>query len=100
MRAGHQWYRDNQAQESAMPRYEFLCPDCEIRFEEKRTFAHADDPAICPVCHGDHATKTFNAAPFYSPGSAAKAMLEPKPATKAVPVAHGSGCPCCSGRPL
>lgn len=83
-----------------MPRYEFECPDCEIRFEEKRTFARADDPAICPLCHGSRATKTLNAAPFYTRGAAAQVLLEPRPVTKNVPMAHGSGCPCCSGRPV
>lgn len=82
-----------------MPTYQFKCPTCETTFEEKRVFARADDPATCPSCGGDGATKVFGTAMFFSPGSAAKAMLEPKPAAKRVPVAHGAGCPCCGGRP-
>ena len=40
----------------------------------------------------------MSAMMFYAPGSAAKAMLDPKPASRSVPTAaHAGGCPCCSG---
>lgn len=81
-----------------MPVYLFRCPACGADFEEKRSFARSDDPAACPACGGSEATKVFSSAMFFSPGSAAKAMLEPKAATKKVPVAHGAGCPCCGVR--
>jgi putative FmdB family regulatory protein len=81
-----------------MPTYQFRCPECGEHFEEKRSFARADDPAACPVCGGTGASKVFASAMFFSPGSAAKAMLEPKPAAKKVPVAHGPSCPCCGVR--
>jgi putative FmdB family regulatory protein len=81
-----------------MPTYQFKCPECGGGFEEKRGFSRSDEPATCPAC-GATASKVFSAAMFYAPGSAAKAMLEPKAAKKAVPMAHGSGCPCCAGRP-
>lgn len=79
-----------------MPTYQFRCPSCGADFEEKRGFARSDEPADCPVCGEREATRVFSSAMFFSPGSAAKAMLE-KPAARPAPVAHGSGCPCCSG---
>lgn len=33
-----------------MPTYEFFCNDCQRVFNERRTFAKADDPATCPRC--------------------------------------------------
>lgn len=80
-----------------MPVYEFRCPVCTTVFEEKRSFARADDPTRCPACGSDRAAKVFAAAMVFSPGSAAKAMLEPKPARNA-PASHAAGCPCCGGR--
>jgi putative FmdB family regulatory protein len=80
-----------------MPIYQFRCPTCRSEFEEKRSFARSDDPAPCPTCDTE-ASKLFGTAMFYAPGSAAKAMLEPKPAAKRVPASHGADCPCCSGR--
>ena len=32
-----------------MPNYEFLCEGCG-RFEQRRSFAEADDPMTCPSC--------------------------------------------------
>ncbi len=81
-----------------MPRYQFACPSCETTFEEKRTFSRSDDPAACPACATTTTEKVIGAAMFYAPGSAAKAMLDPKPAARPVPTAHAGGCPCCSGR--
>ena len=81
-----------------MPTYQFRCPECSTSFEEKRTFARAADPAKCPTCQGERAAKVFSSAMFFAPGSAAKAMLEPKTPAKRVPMAHGSDCPCCGGR--
>jgi putative FmdB family regulatory protein len=87
-----------------MPTYQFRCPECAADFDEKRSFARADDPAHCPRCGSDRPTKVFASAMFYAPGSAAKALLEPGAAAKRAdaPVAtadHGANCPCCAGRP-
>jgi putative FmdB family regulatory protein len=35
-----------------MPLYAYTCPECEIEIEELRPAARADDPVVCPVCHG------------------------------------------------
>ncbi|MGI8478051.1 MAG: FmdB family zinc ribbon protein [Thermomicrobiales bacterium] len=84
-----------------MPTYQFRCPGCGATFEERRGFARADEAARCPECAGERAVKVIGSALFFSPGSAAKAMLAPRVATRpmpATPDAHDSGCPCCSGR--
>ena len=84
-----------------MPRYQFSCPGCGGEFEEKRPFARSDDPAPCPGC-GTEATKVFGTAMFYAPGSAAKALLEPKSPAKRASAAtkgHDADCPCCAVRP-
>jgi len=79
-----------------MPTYDFRCPACESTFEERRSFARADEPAVCPSCGGDHAAKVIGNVQFYSPGSAAKAMLDPGSRQTATAAPHTSGCPCCS----
>ncbi|CAA9569935.1 MAG: hypothetical protein AVDCRST_MAG33-2419 [uncultured Thermomicrobiales bacterium] len=82
-----------------MPTYAFRCPDCGGTFDERRTFAHSDDPVTCPACGGGGATKQFGTPMVLRKGMAARALLE---APGRVPVAsasaaHSSGCPCCSG---
>lgn len=34
-----------------MPVYDFVCEDCGP-FEQRRSFAEADDPMVCPSCEG------------------------------------------------
>lgn len=34
-----------------MPIYEYVCADCETRFEELRPLVSMDDPADCPQGH-------------------------------------------------
>ena len=80
-----------------MPTYDFRCPSCETTFEERRSFSRSDDPAICPTCGGNHAAKVISVAEFYSPGSAAKSLLDPGARkTATAPAPHATGCPCCS----
>jgi putative FmdB family regulatory protein len=33
-----------------MPLYEYLCKDCQQRYEELRSFSTADEPRPCPHC--------------------------------------------------
>ncbi|HEV2527229.1 MAG TPA: zinc ribbon domain-containing protein [Thermomicrobiales bacterium] len=83
-----------------MPTYAFRCPDCATTFEERRGFAHADDPATCPSCGGIGATKQMGTPMVFRKGVAARALLE-SPGAPPLPRAstdRGSGCPCCSGR--
>jgi len=34
-----------------MPLYSFVCTVCGVHFDERRSFADADDPATCPNGH-------------------------------------------------
>ena len=34
-----------------MPIYEYVCPDCELKFERLRPLARAGEGAECPRCH-------------------------------------------------
>ncbi|HEX3304231.1 MAG TPA: zinc ribbon domain-containing protein [Thermomicrobiales bacterium] len=79
-----------------MPTYDFRCPSCATLFEERRSFARADDPAVCPSCGGDRAAKVISVAEFYSPGSAARSLLDPGARQTATAAPHAAGCPCCS----
>lgn len=82
-----------------VPRYQFRCRSCSTEFEEKRSFAQSDDPAPCPSCDDPRSAKVFAAATFYTPGMAAKRLLEPNPAREGVaPAGHGASCACCGGR--
>jgi putative FmdB family regulatory protein len=40
-----------------MPIYEYYCPDCDIRFEARRTIAEADQPMPCIHCQNKHAQR-------------------------------------------
>lgn len=82
-----------------MPRYEFRCPDCATRFEEKRSFARADDPAVCPDCAGVARERVLSMPMFFTATSGAAALdrmeaaaSRPSPAHR-----HAAGCSCCSG---
>ena len=79
-----------------MPTYDFRCPTCEATFEERRSFARADDPAVCPGSGDDHAAHVIAVAQFFSPGSAAKSLLDPGARQNATAAPHAAGCPCCS----
>ncbi len=36
-----------------MPVYEFRCRTCDATFDERRPMADADEPAACPLGHGN-----------------------------------------------
>jgi putative FmdB family regulatory protein len=79
-----------------MPTYDFRCPSCESTFEERRSFSRADEPAVCPRCGDDHGAKVIAKVAFYSPGSAAKSLLDPGSRQTATATPHSASCPCCS----
>jgi len=33
-----------------MPIYEYVCPSCDLKFEELRSLSQADEGAPCPCC--------------------------------------------------
>ncbi len=51
-----------------MPYYEYVCPDCETRFEIRRSMKEIDDPAICPQCQGTRATRQVSKVMAFSHG--------------------------------
>ncbi len=46
-----------------MPVYEYVCSDCDLRFEQLRPISGMDDPASCPKGHtnGRRVLSTFAA---------------------------------------
>jgi putative FmdB family regulatory protein len=34
-----------------MPIYEYICPECDNKFEQMRPLSQSDKPAECPRCH-------------------------------------------------
>jgi putative FmdB family regulatory protein len=40
-----------------MPIYEYVCLDCETRFDSLRSMKEADSPIPCPKCHVEHTTR-------------------------------------------
>jgi putative FmdB family regulatory protein len=45
-----------------MPIYEYLCAECDSKFEQMRPLSQSDKPADCPRCHKPAKRKvsTFN----------------------------------------
>jgi len=64
-----------------MPLYEYVCPDCEVKFEELRPLSRMDDPANCRQGHraGRRVLSVFAAMTRDAMGDA-------------VPVGGGGGC--------
>src|ERR1700733_13303191 len=86
-----------------MPVYEYLCDRCGP-FTEMRPMAESDLPSECPSC-ADTAPRVILTAPYCSTLSAesrnAHATNERSANSPRSSVdADGSGCGCCSSRPL
>jgi putative FmdB family regulatory protein len=80
-----------------MPHYLYLCPACEISFEEQRPAAMAGAPVECPICAG------FCDRRFTPISVARNSIDDAMPAEQAgdppgAAIAHGPSCPCCAGR--
>jgi putative FmdB family regulatory protein len=50
-----------------LPIYEYECPSCSCRFEQKRSFTD-DSPAICPKCKKE-SRRVFSPVPIIFKGS-------------------------------
>jgi len=70
-----------------MPIYEYVCSECNKKFEKMRPLSESDQPAECPECHKPAPRKMSTFAAF-------SASLGGVP--KAVPGAGGGSCSSCS----
>ena len=70
-----------------MPIYEYICSECNTKFEQLRPLSQSDQLADCPQCHKPARRKMSTFAAF-------SASLGGVP--KTVPGAGGSSCSSCS----
>jgi putative FmdB family regulatory protein len=70
-----------------MPYYEYLCSDCNIKFEIRRCINEIDDPAVCPQCHGDHVARQISRVAVFSHGDGGSVSA----------LGSGGGCASCGG---
>jgi len=65
-----------------MPTYEYICQACLAHYEERRTFAKADEPSACPECASPRVQRMVSTFYAFSPGSS---------------LSIGGGCACSNG---
>jgi len=70
-----------------MPLYEYQCADCGQRFDLRRPFSRADDPATCPDCESDNGKRQISRVACFVKGSDGGSRS----------VAGGGGCAGCAG---
>ena len=51
-----------------MPLYEYVCPDCKLKFEKIRPLSQADQSVPCPNCRGE-ARKVMSTFACFSKGA-------------------------------
>jgi putative FmdB family regulatory protein len=71
-----------------MPLYQFTCRQCQNRFEERRPFAQANDPAPCPACGSADTRRPLAAIGFISNGGSRASQSE----SISLPMSGGCGC--------
>ena len=52
-----------------MPYYDYVCSDCDSKFEVKRSMNDLDAPATCPECHGHHTARKVSRVAAFAHGS-------------------------------
>lgn len=70
-----------------MPVYEYVCPQCEARFELLRSMSQADSPTCCPECKAEGARRALSRFATISRGSNGSTSA----------VGGGGGCGSCAG---
>ena len=70
-----------------MPYYEYVCEDCNAKFELKRCIAEIDDPAACPECHGEHVSRQVSRVMAFAHGEGGSVSA----------LSGGGGCASCGG---
>ena len=68
-----------------MPIYEYVCPECGLKFELLRSMSQSDEEAACPRCNND-ARRVLSAFAAFSKGANGDYA----------PVGGGSACSTCS----
>ncbi len=66
-----------------MPIYEYICRDCETRFDTLRPMSQADAPIACQACGSEHTTRAISMFFAQSDG-------------RSVAGSRGSSCSSCS----
>ena len=51
-----------------MPIYEYICLDCNKKFDALRSMSEADAPILCEYCQGEHTSRTISLFAAYSEG--------------------------------
>lgn len=60
-----------------MPVYEYVCPDCETKFELKRNISDSDDNIKCPECERPAPERQFSVFCSVASSSGGSAMARP-----------------------
>ena len=71
-----------------MPIYEYVCPECDTKFEKMRSFNQSDQPCECPSCKAAARRMLSTFAAFSSSMGGVP---------KAVSGTSGSSCSSCGG---
>jgi len=72
-----------------MPIYEYICGNCETRFEMLRPMSQADNPVVCPRCASPNARRAISTfAAVSKDGNGSSRMIASS---------SGSGCASCAG---
>jgi len=70
-----------------MPIYEYVCAECNTKFEQLRPLSKSDQPADCPKCHKPTQRKMSTFACF---------SATPGGVPKTIPGTAGSSCSSCT----
>ncbi|MEA4812922.1 MAG: zinc ribbon domain-containing protein [Anaerolineaceae bacterium] len=73
-----------------MPLYEYLCQDCQKKFEELRSFSSADEARPCPRCGSLHNTRQLSRVNAISEGKSLGG-------SHSCGSCSSSNCSCCGG---
>ncbi|MCE7949174.1 MAG: zinc ribbon domain-containing protein [Chloroflexi bacterium CFX4] len=73
-----------------MPLYVFICPECAIEIEERRSVEAVDDPLACPLC-GMPCQRQMTFASFFT-----RRSEMPPPIENAPRRTHPANCVCCA----
>ena len=71
-----------------MPLYEYICGNCETRFEMLRPMSQADGPVACPRCASPNARRMI---------STFAAVSKDRSGSSRVIASSGGGCASCAG---